>query len=121
MSDYVPIYNAAGQVEIWLYEDRLLALNGQGIGFLHHGHVYDYNGVHRGCLINGVLRDHRGAVVGFVPAATGLMPLRPLLGLRPLPPMRALEPLRPLRSRPPLAPLDRLAWSEMSPLTLFDI
>jgi hypothetical protein len=121
MSDFIPIHNAFGQVELWLYEDRLLALNGQSVGFIHEEHVYDYNGIHRGRLMSGVLRDHAGAVVGFTPSATGLMPIRPFLHLRPLAPLRSLEPLRPLRSFTPFRPFDQISWSQMSPLALFDL
>lgn len=121
MSNFVAIHNAQGQVALWLYGDRLMTLRGQSVGFLYGEHVYDYNGFHRGRFVDGVLRDHQGAVVGFTPEASGPTPLLPLRRLRPLTPLRSLEPLRPLRSRPPLAPLNRLAWSERGPLALFEL
>lgn len=120
MTSGVPIHNRNGQVELWLYGDRFLGLDGSSTGFVHDEHVYDYNGVHRGRFIDGVLWDHNGCVVGFVPDAN-LPVYRPFLAFTPFFPFVSFEPFRPFRGFPPLRPMYRRVWSELSPTELFDL
>jgi hypothetical protein len=120
MSDFVPIYNRDGQVELWLVGDRLLGLDGSSIGFLRDEHVYDYNGVHRARFIDGIVWDHQGYISGFL-ADAELPVFKPFLGFRPFVPFKSFEPYRPYRGYPPYRPYYMRAWSELSPTGLFDL
>lgn len=117
----VYIYKQTGEASLRFFGKGLLVnMNGEHIGFIDTDSVYDYNGMHRGWFEGGVLRDHYGQVVGFVPGATDAPhPLFPLPRLAPLPALPRLAPLKPLKSLKPLKPLKSFGWSEFDPILLF--
>ncbi len=108
-----PIYGSTGNVEGWLENEIFYNLNGSPTLFLKSEHIYSFqNGEHKGRLLNGLIRDHSGAVVGFMDGATG-GPMKPLKSLTPLRPLKSLTPLKPLTQISPIKPLDVAAWSEI--------
>jgi hypothetical protein len=75
--------------------------------------VYGFNGRHLGWFEDGVIRDTRGYIVGFIQDAIPMNTrLEPLKGLK------ELKPLQSLRSLPVLKPLYHDAWAPV-PLSVF--
>jgi hypothetical protein len=108
-----PLYDHTGSVVGWLGSGgRVMDLaGGSAFWIADPGHVYDYDGQHRGWWNDGHWRGHDGGVVVWIRGARNLGVMPPLPQLPPLPPLPSLEPLRPIPSIPPLRPLNAMAWS----------
>ena len=114
------IYDRNGAARLQIKRrGRLVGFDGRSVGFLKNQHAYDYNGVHRGWFVGGVLRDHLGAVVGFTANATSGTPIRPIRQIAPIPAISEIEPIRPITTIPPIEPIKQLAWSSEDPVGLF--
>ena len=121
MANFIPIRDRFGAVSLWLFGSRLIDLTGRSIGFVSGHNVFDYNGAHRALFIDGVIRDHYGAVVGHIDNAKGLTVIPAVPAVPPIPPIPSIEPIRPIPQLPPLPPSPKLHWSEYDPLGLFDL
>lgn len=105
-----------------LQNGRIVDFSGRSIGFIKTIHVYDYNGTHRGFFKGGILRDHSGSTVGFANNVTSSAhPLLPIKQLAPLGYLPEIEPLRPVTELPPLRPINRMDWSSLNLLDLFEL
>lgn len=107
-----PIFDAEGDPVGWLREGVVYDLDGAPRAFLQGENIFDYDGLYLGWLDRGFFRDTAGDAVAFLSGATG-GPLQPLTRLPPLAPMLQLPPLRPLPALPPLPPLPSLDWSDL--------
>jgi hypothetical protein len=74
--------------------------------------IFGFNGYHLGWYEAGVIRDHKGYIVGFIKGAFS----RPT-SVEGLKGVKQLKPLRKLEKLPPTRPLDRREFSS-TPLAL---
>lgn len=104
------IYDKFGKPRARVRESRIVDLKGKSLGFISQDSIYDYNGHHKAWFIGGVVRDHKGAIVGFTKNAQipGILPLK---ALSPISPINEIEPIRPIKSIKPIRPIFGNAWS----------
>lgn len=105
-----PIFDRHGRTTAWRDRENIFQLNGIHSAVLHGSNVHGRRGQHLGVFDDGLFRDHRGAVVGFVEGASG-GPLLPLTSLPPLAPLPSLPPLPAIPAIPPVPAIPSLAWS----------
>lgn len=105
-----------------LQNGRIVDFSGRSISFIKTIHVYDYNGTHRGFFEGGILRDHLALTVGFTNYVTSSVhPSLPIKKLAPLSSLPEIEPLRPFTELPFLRPINRIDWSSLTLLELFEL
>ncbi|WP_349368398.1 4-fold beta flower protein [Salinarimonas sp.] len=83
--------------------------DGDPVGYLHEGKIFDFSGKHRGWFESGWLLNKYGERIAFTRDATG-GPIMPLTSLPPLKGLRGLLPLKGLRELPQLKPLPSSQW-----------
>jgi hypothetical protein len=87
-----PIHDRSGGVCAWLDDTTIRDLGGRVTAFVSDAELVGGRGHHLGRFQDGNIRDHRGAVVGWVKGATG-GPTKPIPGIPPLAPILAIPPI----------------------------
>lgn len=108
-----PIYNRSGRVCAWLLDQTIRDLRGHVTAFISGSELVGTGGHHLGRFRDGNIRDHKGAVVGWVKGATG-GPKKPFPTLPPFPPRPAFAPRPPFPPRSPMPAKPSMAWSTMT-------
>lgn len=104
-------YDRNGNAQIYTDDGvHLFTWDGEPVGYFSGDNIYDFNGIHRGWVMNGCLWDHNGDCMLFEPNARG-GPMKPLRSLDSLKSLKSLMPLKGLRELAPLKPLLSLNWS----------
>jgi hypothetical protein len=122
MNEVDIIFNRYGEPILRLLSNgRLVTFSGQSIGFLDGENLYTYKGKHVGWFELGIVRDHRGAVVGFgLKPTDSTMPFLPYRQWIPYRGYVGYEPYRPYKGYAPYKPFKLYSWSDFDPVTLFE-
>jgi hypothetical protein len=107
------LYDRFGKAVAFLGDNRrILDLRGGSLAWINgSGSVYDYSGRHMGWWQDGHMRDRNGAVSMFLPEATNLGVIPPIVSIPPIPPIPSIEPIRPIPAIPPIKPINRMSWA----------
>lgn len=116
---------AIGQTEVSIFDETgnathyidvskgtVYSFDGTPVAFLKakstYYNVYSYQGDHLGWFENGVIRDHKGDIVGFQRGAiTNILPkLESIKGIK------KIEPIRPIEKLEPIKPLYSMQFSK---------
>jgi hypothetical protein len=106
-----PIYDRHGRVRAWIRDAKIYSLRGQVMAFVQTGrNVVSARGRHLGVFDDGNVRDHRGAVVGWLRGSSG-GPLKPTPSVPPVPPVPSVPPVPPVPPVAPVQAIPSLSWS----------
>lgn len=105
------LYNSAGRVVGYKYDNYLIDSRGRHVAFIREGSVYNYSGHHVGWWRGDYARGSDGGVAVWQIGATGLGVIPPIPQMAPIPPIPSIPPIPPIPAVPPIAPVDRLSWS----------
>jgi hypothetical protein len=106
-------YDQAGSPVAYTDDGKHIFLfSGQPVAYLHRDSVYSFDGQHLGWVRNGWIYDHNGCGVFFSDDSSG-GPLKPFKQFKPFKSFKMLMPLKALRQLPPLKPLWSIYWSDI--------
>ena len=101
----ISLYDKEGEAVAYIdTNDATIYLwGGKPVAYLDGTNIYGFNGNHIGWLEEGIIFDHDGNVAGFIKGAvnepTQFESLKGLKELKPLKSLKELAPLKPLKSR----------------------
>lgn len=100
---------------------RIVTFSGKSKGFLVGDNLYNYKGKHTGWYSGGLIRDHRGNIVGFGENVTdSTHPFLPYKQYKPYPSYVEYEPYRPYLQHEPYRPYKMYGWSNIPLENIFD-
>ena len=115
-SQEISLYDNTGAAVAYIDTSNDLTIylwGGRPAAFLDGHSIYGFNGQHLGWLEHGIIWNHAGNAVGFIQGATNMTTqIPPIKGIQEIVPIRAIEELAPLE------PLHTDNWSSV-PLALF--
>lgn len=109
-------YDRFGSPEILFIENTQLFINknGKNLGFVKNNVVYNYKGIHRGWLENGIIRDLNGFCLGFSRGYTDSpSPITPIPQIPPIKPIPQIPTTKPIPQIPRLKPIKKFSWSQI--------
>jgi hypothetical protein len=104
-----PIYDRSGRVVAWRRGNDIYNLHGLHAAVLNGPNVYGHRGQQLGVFGNGLFRDSRGGVVGFMRGAAG-GPVLPVPSVAPVPPVPSVPPVSAVPSVPRVPAVPSLGW-----------
>lgn len=107
-----PIYDRNGQTVGWLKDGVIYDRTPKPRAFIHNGAIFTYDRRYIGRFDNGYFRDRSGRSVAFIKSASG-GPILPIPEIPPTPPILPIPPIAPIPPISPIPAMPSLSWSNL--------